>query len=424
MLSIAKILMVFLIATFNVAFANNSISVEPYNGKFYYEDLEPGTIVSDQAYIESTYDSDIVLKIYGVDGAITNMGGVAFEHPEFDEQDNIGKWLVLPERFQKITLEPGVKTLIDFEIQIPDNALPGEYPGGIIVELIEVLVNADDVLDDNGGGMAVQVSQRLAKNVTLNVAGELFAKLDWDFLETDEVLEDGSKKLKLDFTNKGNTKLGVDIEVLLKDGNNVLETYVFEVPALIMQGEHTVDVLIDEEHLPFWGSLDLEAHVSYQRGGISDESEFEPVKEVKTITISFHPPVWIILVLVAVILLLVLFGIWKWLVYKRDKKYSLNYIVVNGDTIQTVAEKFKVKWKKIGKFNHIKAPYLLTVGGNLIIPGVPKDIYDAYNGGQLSQQSVSPQQQAPQQQVQQKPQASAQLNVEAVQQQPKLPPQV
>lgn len=54
-------------------------------------------------------------------------------------------------------------------------------------------------------------------------------------------------------------------------------------------------------------------------------------------------------------------------VKKKEKEFSL-YEVQKGDTIQSIAVKYKQEWEEVAKINGIKEPYNIKKGQVLKVP--------------------------------------------------------
>ncbi len=126
---------------------------------------------------------------------------------------------------------------------------------------------------------------------------------------------------------------------------------------------------------PFWGGF-YKARVSISfnadpTAGIGEKTN--EVKKIRGETGYFFmvPAPKAIAVYVAVVLVLPLLFIWRVRKIRRHnnlKKKWQPYIVENGDTLAALAISQGVRWKKLAKVNHIKPPFILKSGQEILLP--------------------------------------------------------
>ncbi|WP_326551902.1 WxL protein peptidoglycan domain-containing protein [Micromonospora sp. NBC_01813] len=138
------------------------------NGRPAFEyKLDPGATLTDYVAITNHSDRPITLDVYASDAFTTEQGGfdllAATEEPV-----DVGSWITFETR--TLTVPSTSRLDVPFSIAIPDNATPGDHPGGIVASL------AATGTDDEGN--QVSVDHRVGSRIYLRVTGELQPVLD------------------------------------------------------------------------------------------------------------------------------------------------------------------------------------------------------------------------------------------------------
>ena len=175
--------------------------------------------------------------------------------------------------------------------------------------------------------------------------------------------------------NVGNVSADVDMRVRVKNsfGNEVFVTG-GEYPVI---PNETLTQNFNSGFRPMFGGwLTAEPSIRYDKRlgifGTQDQSaEFE-TKQGEVVKFFLWPTMlgWTIIAtaLIGVILLV------SWVIVSRNKDRELRkslakYTVKAGDTIESLARAKGRSWQDVAKTNNLKAPYALSEGQEIILPG-------------------------------------------------------
>jgi hypothetical protein len=186
-------------------------------------------------------------------------------------------------------------------------------------------------------------------------------------------IEDGKQTYTLNLKNTGNVSADVDAKVYLK---SLFGTIAYEngggYPVL---ADRQLDLtFVDESPLFFGGWYYASAELMYDDRagtfGTGDSSHL--IKKVTDRQLIFVAPT---LAGILVILLVVgaIGSAIAWLLLKQYRKRDAlktwhTYTIARGDSIQSVANRYGVSWKKLASVNGITAPYVLEEGHAIRVP--------------------------------------------------------
>lgn len=156
--------------TWTVRTASNSLGADRTN--FSYA-LNPGAHLDDGIVVANRGTETVELDVYAADGYTTSTGALdlrlAAEAPV-----GVGKWIVVPEHH--VSVPAGQTVEVPFTVDIPADATPGDYAGGVVTSLT--------VADQSAN---VNVDRRLGIRTGIRVGGDLAPALtveglgvDWD----------------------------------------------------------------------------------------------------------------------------------------------------------------------------------------------------------------------------------------------------
>ncbi|MFY1636465.1 WxL protein peptidoglycan domain-containing protein [Solwaraspora sp. WMMB335] len=129
--------------------------------------LDPGATLTDYVAITNHSDQPITLDVYASDAFTTEQGGFDLLAADAEPVD-VGSWVTFETR---TVVVPSTSRLdIPFTIAVPDNATPGDHPGGIVASLAATGTDAQ--------GNQVAVDHRVGARIYLRVTGELAPTLD------------------------------------------------------------------------------------------------------------------------------------------------------------------------------------------------------------------------------------------------------
>ncbi|MDG4772880.1 DUF916 domain-containing protein [Solwaraspora sp. WMMD792] len=138
------------------------------NGRPAFEyKLDPGATLTDYVAITNHSDQPITLDVYASDAFTTDQGGFDLL-PATGEPVDVGSWVTFESR--TFTVPSTSRLDVPFTIAVPDNATPGDHPGGIVASLAATGTDAE--------GNQVAVDHRVGSRIYLRVTGELQPGLD------------------------------------------------------------------------------------------------------------------------------------------------------------------------------------------------------------------------------------------------------
>jgi membrane protein implicated in regulation of membrane protease activity len=154
--------------TWTVRTASNSLGAERTN--FSYT-LNPGAHLDDGIVIANRGTETVELDVYAADGYTTSTGALdlrlAGEPPV-----GVGKWISVPQGH--VSVPAGQTAEVPFAIDIPADATPGDYAGGVVTSLT--------VADQTAN---VNVDRRLGIRTGIRVGGDLAPALTLDGVSVD-----------------------------------------------------------------------------------------------------------------------------------------------------------------------------------------------------------------------------------------------
>ena len=324
--------------------------------------LNHGEQTRDAILVANHTTEEKTILLSSVDGVVTNTGAYTCKQ-ESEPVVGMGGWLKLDK--DKVTLPAGGEEKVGFTVTVPQNADVGEHNGCIAMQ-------ADQAPTEATGG--VRVHMRQAIRTVLTIPGELKRDLT---ISQFEVKTDKTKfpEYLMSVKNTGNVSADVDMRVRVKNsfGNEVFVTG-GEYPVI---PNETLTQNFNSGFRPMFGGwLTAEPSIRYDKRlgifGTQDQSaEFE-TKQGEVVKFFLWPTMlgWTIIAtaLIGVILLV------SWVIVSRNKDRELRknlakYTVKAGDTIESLARAKGRSWQDVAKINNLKAPYALSEGQEIILPG-------------------------------------------------------
>ncbi|NLP84479.1 hypothetical protein HF576_11520 [Microbacterium sp. CFH 90308] len=177
--------------------------------------IDPGSIVEDHVTVTNFSAEPAVFALYASDGVISPTGDFDLLPPGAMPVDG-GSWISIgavegaTPRDGGLALElpAGGSATVPLTITVPEDALPGDHPAGVVAELTQ----------DDGG--AVRLTSRVGVRAHLRVAGDVVASLQPDEVSATWIpswnpFAPGSVEVTFSITNDGNVRLGADSAVSL-----------------------------------------------------------------------------------------------------------------------------------------------------------------------------------------------------------------
>ena len=334
----------------------------PYERQFNLE-VEPGSRQSASIVIKNLGNNAETLNIYSADATHSAQGTFAITTKN-TEQFHIGNWISFEE--DKVIIPPREEITIPFIIEIPENATPGSYAGGIAVEQSS---GSRQLNDANGeaGQSGISVSSRFIVKVFLSIPGEKIHSYKWEDFKFEYAGNDSHARFVMTVSNDGNTIVMVDPKVELT-GFPPLKEPVIELPsATIQPGTESQKIDLRFTEKPRLGFYFAKGTATFSELDIINNEKVNPETQTREITINLTP--WYLIVIITLVLLTIIIAPFVW--YFRSKNYYSRcetYEVKEGQTIISIAKENKSNWKKIVKINKLKPPYNLKPGQTILIP--------------------------------------------------------
>lgn len=142
--------------TWTVRTASNAYGADRTS---YSYTIDPGTTVDDALVVANHGETPVELAVYAADGYTTE-GGEFNVLVGGETSVAVGAWVHA--QTERITVAPGGTAEIPFTIQVPDNATPGDYAGGILTSLVQP--------EEESG---ISVDRRLGIRMALRVSGAI-----------------------------------------------------------------------------------------------------------------------------------------------------------------------------------------------------------------------------------------------------------
>ena len=154
--------------TWTVRTASNALGADRTN--FSYA-LNPGAHLDDGLVVANRGTEAVELDVYAADGYTTSTGAVDLRLAA-EEPTGVGRWISVPQRH--VTVPAGQTTEVPFTVDVPADATPGDYAGGVVTSLT--------VADQSAN---VTVDRRLGIRAGIRVGGDLVPALSVDDLRVD-----------------------------------------------------------------------------------------------------------------------------------------------------------------------------------------------------------------------------------------------
>jgi len=329
---------------------------------FVYE-KNKGDTIKDTATIRNLDKKPVKVKIYAVDATSNQSGSFILTFPK-EQQKTIGTWTKLNQK--ELTLNPLETKNIPFEINIPKNATPGQYQGGIIIETSgETPTNKNTEKTDTKNGV-VAVSTRIGTRIYLTIKGKIHNDISLKSFKASKNILTGKTQFKFTIQNKGNMTIEPKAHIEIYDSfGNLYET--INETLGTSSPQTTIKPTITMKKHPLMGSFTAKLTMSYNAKFTPSNMHESP--EIETKEIQFWIMPWEIICSICLLFLLIttFTGI-KIYNKKTYIKNSEQYKFKKHDNIMQIAKDRNINWKQLAKHNKIKAPYIIKEGTTILVP--------------------------------------------------------
>lgn len=301
------------------------------------------------------------VEIYPTD-SVSSVSGSFSCRQRAEKAKDVGAWISLDQT--KVTLGPGEQKIIDFTVSVPKNTGPGEHDGCIAVQ------DSANLPATSGSGVLLGV--RSAIRIAITVPGKIVKKLT--IIRVDiKHLEGRGISVAPVAKNSGNVSLDVTARAQLVSIFGQESKVKSNAKYPIMQGA-TMGWAYAFEGFYWGGIYKARTSLSYNadpNAGIGQgTSDLQRVRGDSGWFIAYPHPL-------AAVAELAVVGAFAWLIVtplrRRMQRRHISrnwqkYTVMDGDTLAKIAKNHSIKWKKLARHNHVKAPYLIEKGQVLLVP--------------------------------------------------------
>lgn len=334
------------------------IANNPRSQSIFVYTLKPGQSQADSVrLINNTSDSHTV-QLYTVDSVASSDGAFACAQAVENKKD-VGSWITLSQ--DKVILGPFSNQTVPFTITLPNQTDAGEHDGCVVMQ--------DAAPSKEKTAAGITLSFRSAVRVAVTVPGKLVVKLQLDSV-SQKSADQNSYTVTPSYTNGGNVSLDTSIEASFI---NVLGHTSAHGGGQFPVLPHTTSRFNLVVKKPFWGGLyRRQVATTYKMLSSNGESQQEKKALPTTSAWVVIPPqtgaAFIEVLVLAIIATAVIFFVIRRRKHRLLLLASQEYTVKKGDNLQSLAKKYNISWKTLVKINHLRPPYVLTVGERIKVP--------------------------------------------------------
>ncbi len=347
--------------------ASNSISlstkeIDPHTGNqswFKFQE-KAGTQAKDTIVLRNNGASTESIKLYATD-AYSNSSGSFSLKDKNDQQNGIGSWTKLEK--DQITLQPGETQEVDFIINIPNTATPGQYFGGIMSEPLDITSCPTGTTNCQGN---IKVKTRTGNRIYLTIPGEKIEKIR--LISTSTKTQNQETEFHFAIDNQGNIGYSPKVNI---DFYNIFGQRIDMVESSLGQAfpNSTISPVVSWPNKENFGPIKAKIRITYLEidQGRQNNLRGTPLSESLSYEFFIFPWLWIGILGGTFLLLTAILFYQKIHLHLLLTKAS-NYKVKSDETLEEIAQKFSTNWQTIAKMNHIKAPYTIRENQTLRVP--------------------------------------------------------
>ncbi|WP_147916645.1 hypothetical protein [Ruania zhangjianzhongii] len=266
-------------------------------------DVDPGSSATDAVEVRNFGPSAATFRIYASDGVVGESG--AFDIlPPGQESTDAGTWVTFDDvpaasldsaGAMTLQLEPDSSTVIPVSIAVPEDAVPGDHPAGIVAELVP----ADE--------HRVQLTSRVGVRLHLRVSGDLAAQVEAAGVAVDwspgwNPFASGDLRVSYLLRNTGNVRLGTSAVLEVAGPFGLLPVRTEDTRREILPGEE-VQVVAD---VPLWALFWTRGGITVTPAAVGEDAPEAAVTpsstEIESVTIPWPQLVALLLIAAALYL--------------------------------------------------------------------------------------------------------------------------
>lgn len=176
--------------------------VDNTRSRFTYQ-VQPGQSLNDQFFVKNTGTQPQTVTVYATDAFNSDAGEFALLDTGAPPVD-AGSWVTFGSTPTQFVLQPDESKILDFTVNVPADAAPGDHAGGIVLS----------AMTDSG---QVRLDRRVATRMYVRVAGELQGLLNLSNIASSYAPSwnpfDGTLDLTFTLKNTGNVAMGANAVV-------------------------------------------------------------------------------------------------------------------------------------------------------------------------------------------------------------------
>jgi len=329
----------------------------PRTKSIFVYDVAGADVITDGIKVVNNTDTTKTLDVYPVDSQASSDGAFACAQ-KVDPRKDVGSWIKLAQ--SQVKLGANSVQVVPFTLAVPSTVKAGEHDGCIVVQ------DANPATKKEGNGIVL--SFRSALRVSITTPGALSADLSFVDVKSRDI-----NKTTLGISpilqNKGNVSAEANIEVRLRG------IFGFHYPFASVGGQFPAfpgqSRFNFELKKPFWGGwYRRDVQATYKKPLPSGElSDNVTTIEAKNIIIFVMPKPLALVIQAAtfLVILALLYGAYR--LWRRLRLLPTElYTVKEGDSIESIADHFAIKWQKLAKINGIKSPFTVHPGRVIKVP--------------------------------------------------------
>ncbi len=277
--------------------------------------LAPGQTGGGEVVVSNNGDEDIDVLIYAADQIVSETGSIDYQAPSVTGMAGLGTpatWMSMVIGAETktrgntpyVSLAPGEQVPVEFELEIPEGAPPGDHQVIVFFEMFGG--------DSETEGATTDVTGRVGARVTVRVAGEVFEKLEVRPFVTRTFVLSQLVPYTYVVRNEGNIDKRIDARILLLGGDleevaSSLETS--DTP--VFAGTNFEQAGSVDPGRQLFGRYTMRLEVTYPREG-SEVGASDAITIDKTVWIL---PLWLVIALIVLV-----GGVAVWLSWRGAKR--------------------------------------------------------------------------------------------------------
>jgi len=341
--------------------AEFSVVPSPPNQRQFNFEIMPGEEEPSSIIVKNLGNNPITVNVYSTDATNSSQGTFAITSKSH-EQKHIGTWVTFKNDLP--TIQPKEDIEIPFLIQVPKNATPGNYGGGIAVEASSAQMKGEKEITN---GNAINTAARIYIKTFVKIPGDRIQDYEWTNFEYKSQTVDKKSSFNFSLKNNGNTIIIAKPSIELKGVPPLKENKLTLPEVTIQPGTELTNLELKWNNKPPIGLYFVTAQVEFSEYDIVLNKKTNSSVYQQKITINLTP--WyIIAIILLVVLLLIGTTTFKIISRKQLLAKCKTYKITKDDTITSLAKKAGISWQTLAKINKIKSPYLLKEGQTILLP--------------------------------------------------------